>query len=160
MITLDKLSCIQRWIEFDQVLSWCVHVVSCKHIREDTPIYSCAPLHFHSESHNSLLFMLSRKMSFPVRNALCGHIGQFRNTLTPLNARPRLVAQRRMTMAQQASPQEHPHTDPRTNEPSEQTPFSTKEEVNQQEFPGKVDPHLLILIVIASDQTCRPIGLP
>ena len=41
-------------------------------------------------------------------------------------------------MAQQTSPQEHPHTDPRTNEPSEQTPFTTEKGTNQQEYPGYV----------------------
>ena len=42
------------------------------------------------------------------------------------------------TMAQQTTPQEHPHTDPRKNEPSDQAPFSTEKGVNQQEYPGYV----------------------
>ena len=53
-------------------------------------------------------------------------------------------------MAQQTTPQEHPHTDPRNNEPSDQAPFSTEKGVNQQEYPGYVRSH-------SSDSIVTPI---
>lgn len=61
-------------------------------------------------------------------------------------------------MAQQTSPQEHPHTDPRTNEPSEQTPFSVEEGKNQQDYPGKVQLHVSASTVTATFRTHMPLG--
>lgn len=64
-------------------------------------------------------------MVIPVRDHPCPPILQPRIALLhhlPFSARSHVVPRRIRVMAQQTqtSPQEHPHTDPRTNEPSEQ----------------------------------------
>ena len=83
-----------------------------------------------------------------MQKPLCGHILKHFKVAVPLQARQQARGLRVRTMAQQTTPQEHPHTDPRTNEPSEQTPFNTEKGVNQQEYPGYVS-HTSDLVVTA-----------
>ncbi len=92
---------------------------------------------------------LPLKMSALMQKPLCGHILKHLKVALPPQAKQQARGLRVRTMAQQTTPQEHPHTDPRTNEPSEQTPFSTEKGVNQQEYPGYVSCHTSDLVVTA-----------
>ena len=104
---------------------------------------------FSSPTPHSSSLQMPFKMSVLMQKPLCSHIIQQLRLAVPLHPRHQARGLQVRAMTQQTTPQEHPHTDPRTNEPSEQTPFKTDKGVNQQEYPGHVSAHVPGLVVTA-----------